>query len=257
MWFQDRNSALLPPMWFEKQLIMKQNNQSLGYFILIAGIALIITGFFLLIPAEKRTDIFWLDLIVGCVVYLASFARIYGLFIPTADFDKQIGGLGIRLAYIPLYSLSALAIIFICWHYKIEFRYQLYLQLIAGFFLVLAFFLSQIGSGKVISVQNEQDMNRKGKNEILQTITRFDILFTNNTANWATEKTRMDSFKETVRYLSPTNNQYASDIDSEIVESLQKAYNFLNENKPNSSEFFSMLNKCEELIKLRKNTYSN
>ena len=76
---------------------MKQRSQTFGYIVLIAGLALIFTGFFLFVPQEKRNDVFWLDLATVCLVFLVSSLTELGIFGINFDFEKQIGCLGIRL----------------------------------------------------------------------------------------------------------------------------------------------------------------
>ena len=235
---------------------MKQRSQTFGYIVLIAGLALIFTGFFLFVPQEKRNDVFWLDLATVCLVFLVSSLTELGLFGINFDFEKQVGGLGIRLVYIRFYSFLAIAIIAIGYFAEVQFRYQLFFQLLAAFILLIGYFFSHLSSGKAVSVQAEQDIERKGKDEILRALNQFDILFTGNSGKWEGEKQKINFLKEDVRYLSPTNNQSAADIDSEIASTIQQAYAKAKEKNEGGTEVFSLLNKCEELLKLRKNTYS-
>jgi hypothetical protein len=236
---------------------MKQQKQSLGYFILIFGIALIVTGFFIFIPEEKRNHIFWLDLIVICLIYLINFANIFGLIGIYFDFNKQIAGLGIRLVYIRFYSLFAIAIILICWIMKVSFIHQFFLQLLGLFFLSVAFFLSQLSSGKATSVATEQDALRKGKDDVLKAINSFEILFSVDSSKWIKEKTKIEFLKEDVRYLSPSNNPSAYELDTKILSTLNEAYDSAIKKNEGGTEIIALLNKCEELLKLRKNMYSN
>jgi hypothetical protein len=235
---------------------MKQRSQTFGYIVLIAGLALIFTGFFLFVPQEKRNDVFWLDLATVCLVFLVSSLTELGLFGINFDFEKQIGGLGIRLVYIRLYSLFAIAIIAIGYFADVHFRYQLFFQLLAAFILLIGYFFSHLSSGKAVSVQAEQDIERKGKDEILRALNQFEILFTGDSTKWAGEKQKINFLKEDVRYLSPSNNQSAADIDSEIASTIQQAYAIARNKNEGGVEVFLLLNKCEELLKLRKNTYS-
>lgn len=235
---------------------MKQRSQTFGYIVLILGLALIFTGFFLFVPQEKRNDVFWLDLATVCLVFLVSSLTELGLLGINFDFEKQIGGLGIRLAYIRLYSIFAIAIIVIGYFADVHFRYQLFFQLLAAFILLIGYFLSHLSSGKAVSVQAEQDMERRGKDEILRALNQFEILFTGDSTKWAGEKQKINFLKEDVRYLSPSNNQSAADIDSEIASTIQQAYAIARNKNEGGVEVFSLLNKCEELLKLRKNTYS-
>ena len=235
---------------------MKQKSQTFGYVVLIVGLALIFAGFFLFVQQEKRNDVFWLDLATVCLVFLVSSLTELGLFGINFDFEKQVGGLGIRLGYIRFYSFFALAIITIGYFAEVHFRYQLFFQLLAGFILLIGYFFSHLSSGKAVSVQAEQNIERKGKDEILRALNQFEILFSGNSAKWEGEKQKVNFLKEDVRYLSPSNNQFAKDIDSEIASMIHEAYAIARNKNEGGVEVSSLLNKCEVLLKLRKNTYS-
>ena len=235
---------------------MKQTTKTFATIVLLAGIAVIFAGFFLLVPEEKRNEIFWLDLIVTCFVFTISCVIELGL-IANSAFDKQVGGLGIRLSYIRLYSLLAIAIIVIGYFAKAIFNYQLFFQLAAAFILLLGYFFSHLSSSHTSSVQAEQDIQRKGKDEIIKAISQFEMLISKDSNKFGAEKQKIETIKETVRYLSPTNNSSANELDAEIISSIQQAYSVTKNNDNGRTEVFSLLNKCEELLKLRKNTYSN
>lgn len=236
---------------------MKQKGQIFGYVILLAGLALIFTGFFLFVSEAKRNDVFWLDLAIVCIIFLVTSLTELGLFGINFDFEKQVGGLGIRLAYIRSYSFFAIAIIVIGYFGDIHFRYQLFFQLLAAFILLLGYFFSYLSSDKAVSVQAEQDLHRKGKDEILKALNQFEILFTGNSTKWAGEKRKISFLKENVRYLSPSNNASASNFDIEIAKTIQQAYAIAMSGNEGHTEVFALLNKCEELLILRKNSYSN
>jgi hypothetical protein len=236
---------------------MKNRTKTFGYVVLIAGLALIFTGYFLFVQQEKRNNIFWLDLSVTCLIFIVTIFTELGLFGFNFDFEKQVGGLGIRLSYIRFYSFLAIVIIITCYLYHVNFRYQLFFQLLAGFLLLIGYFFSYVSSRKAVTVQIEQSVQRKGKEEILKAIGEFEILFSNDAAKFITEKQKIDTIKETARYLSPTNNDSANEIDSEIASNIQQAYALAKTNTDDKAEVFLLLNKCEELLKLRKNIYSN
>jgi hypothetical protein len=235
---------------------MKQINKTFGYIVLIVGLALIFTGFFLLVPQDKRTDVFWLNLATVCIVFLVLSLTELGLFGINFDFEKQIGGLGIRLLFIRIYSFFAIILIIVGYFAEVHFRYQLFFQLLATFLILIGFFFSHLSSNSVVAVKDEQDLWRKGKDEILNALNQFEILFTIDSTKWLGEKQKINILKENVRYLSPTNNQAAADIDSEIISTIQKAYTTASNNNGSGEEVFSLLNRCEALLKLRKNTYS-
>jgi len=236
---------------------MKQRNQTFSFVVLLAGLTLIFVGFFLFVKQENRNNVFWLDLTVACLIFIVTSLTELGFFESNFDFEKQLGGLGIRLVYIRLYSIFAIAIIAIGYFAKIQFNYQLFFQLFAAFILLVGYFFSHVSSGKVLSVQAEQDIHRKGKDEILKVLNQFEILFLKDLTKWSEEKQKINSLKEDVHYLSPSNNPSATDLDSEIVNTIQEALIIARNKNEGGIEIFSLLNKSMELLKLRKNIYSN
>jgi hypothetical protein len=86
--------------------------------------------------------------------------------------------------------LLAIAIIAIGYFADVHFRYQLFFQLLAAFILLIGYFFSHLSSGKAVSVQAEQDIERKGKDEILRALNQFEILFTGDSTKWLQEKNR-------------------------------------------------------------------
>ena len=204
---------------------MKQRNQLFGYIVLIAGLALIFAGFFHFCSARKRNDVFWLDLSVVCLVFIVTTFTELGLFGINFDFEKQINGLEFGLHTFVCIHSFAIAIIIIGYLAEAHFRYQLFFQLAAAFLLLLGYFFSHLSSGKAVSVQAEQDMERKGKDQILNAISQFEILITTNTAKVWSRETKIDTIKETVRYLCHQqiiNRQ--NNLDSEIADTIQQAY---------------------------------
>ncbi len=236
---------------------MKQKSPALGYVLFLFGIALIFTGFFIIIPEEKRGDVFWLDLIVVCFIYFLNFTNLLGLLGLYFDFNKQIAGLGMRLAYLRLYNIYAIAVIGICWYNQVDFKYQLYLQLIGIFFLGILFFLTRLSTSHASSVQEEQDQSRRRKEDILMSIHHLELLFSKDSTKWSSEKQKVSDLKENVRYLSPSDNQIALSLDDEISSEIRKAYDYAVTKNEGGTEFLTFLSRCEDLIKQRKNIYSN
>jgi len=254
---QIRQCALLSSVWVSKYLTMEKRSNLLPLLILFSGLGLIVAGFFLLVSEVDRNEIFWLNIVVVSVVFLANYINVFGLLGVHLNFNSQVAALGIRLIFIRFYSIIAILVMLICWKYEVDFRYQLYLQLIGGFFLLLTVFLTQLSTEKASTVAIEQEDDRAGKTEMLRLIQQFELMFSSNTDAWLPEKKAIDLFKERVRYLSPTNDNSARDVDKEIVVSLRKALACLGGTDSERAEFPSYLKTCESLLTLRKSTYSN
>lgn len=234
---------------------MKQKSYTLAYVVLIAGLALIFSGFFLLVPEEKRNSIFWLDISTACFVFIVIAITELGFFGINFNIERQVSELGIRFVYVRLYSLLAVTVIVAGYFYGVDFRYQLFFQLLMVFVLLVGYFFSNLSSDKSTSVQMAQEIQRKGKDEILNALNQFEILLIGDSGSWASEKRKIYALKEDARYISPSNSKSAMDLDLQITSTIQQAYEMAKKNNQENIEVFALLNKCEELLKLRKSKY--
>ena len=175
---------------------MKQRNQLFGYIVLIAGLALIFAGFFHFVPQEKRNDVFWLDLSVACLVFIVTTFTELGLFGINFDFLKN-----------KLWTWNSACIhsyVFIPCHcnnyYRLlsrsAFSLPTFLSTRCCFPVAVRLFLfsfkfrqSRVSSGRT---RHE----RKGKDQILNAISQFEILITTNTAKFGAEKQKLTPSKK-------------------------------------------------------------
>lgn len=235
---------------------MKQINGKYGFIVLLSGLAIIAAGFFLLVSEEKRDEIFWLNLVVACFMFTVNLVFEFGI-INTGRNDGKVAGLGIRLIYIRFYSIVAIAVIIAGYATPLKFNLQVFLQLAAVFLLIAGYFLSHVSSTQAALVSSEQSKIKKGKEDIINEINQVEIFIARDASKFENERQRIKSIKNTVRYLSPTNDLNATALDQEIKLIIQQAYSVIKKETGDNAELTSLLNKCESLLKLRKNTYSH
>ena len=60
--------------------------------------------------------------------------------------------------------------------------------MVGVFFLAITYFITQLSTDKAISVATEQEGERESKDEILNAINQFEILFSGDSAKWTAEK---------------------------------------------------------------------
>jgi hypothetical protein len=201
--------------------------------------------------------VFWLNLSVFVLIFLINYIMNFNLFGWGVDFKKKVSELGIRMVYIRWYTAFAIGVMAAGVPPLLPFRYQLLGQLFGLFTLLTGYIFAFYSSNKAIAVQEEQTKQRAGKEELLVAVNRFETLLIDDPARWKEELPKVARLKETVRYLSPTNNQTAIQLDSEIINTIQQAHLFAKNLDIQQVDVHRLLNKCEYLLKIRKDTYSN
>jgi hypothetical protein len=232
---------------------MREKTHLLGYLVLIFGLFLIITGFFMLVPADQRDQVTLLNLAVVCWVFLVLAVTELGLMGFAGSISSREAGLGIRLLSSRLYTLAAIALIILGMALELEFRYQLFLQLTLVFGLLIGYFFTAVSDSKAASVLDEQEQDRMGKAAIQMALSKLERVIYQDLPRYAAEQQQVERLKEMARFLSPTNNEHARAIDAEAAKLITRAAQVL----PEAGAALALLNQCEQLLILRKNTYAN
>lgn len=220
--------------------------------ILLSGLFVVLAGFFLLIPAENRTNIFWLNLVVTGIIYAVLALVQLGLLVITGPFERQIGVLGVRISFAALYALAAIAAMVSGYFFGFTFKTQFFLQILSGFLLVLGFVFSGISRATTDNVESERQWKQKGKETMSERVHQLDVLATQFPDVAGVLRQRVAAIKEGIRYLSPSNNPSARMLDGEIIDAIQQACLLTGQGDPNQQGAIAMLDKVGELIKLRK-----
>lgn len=233
---------------------MNRNNIATGLIVLLLGLGLIAAGFFLFARGGDDERVFWLGMISVGLMYSVNVIHAFDFFGSQSKFESGLGGLGVKMFFLPLYSVLVIAIVLLSIHYEVEFRYQLYGQSILIFLLIVSLFLVQLANTHANSVQVEQDHSAKSKAEILNVLREFELWCLREPDSAVTVIGMVKSLMEEVRYISPTNSQEATEIDGEVLENLKEAFDLSKREQAPDAE--SILRKCQSLIQARKKLYS-
>lgn len=232
------------------------NNNTAFKALVLLGEALLITAF-LLFRGETPTDVFVLRLVVSSVVYMSFFID---LFIPlTSGGDKAhkaFGGLGPRWFCVGAFALASVAAMlyaaFECpWGFKTQLCIHLALLLLLGFGLVAASSASQ----KVAQVHEEQ-LREEETVERMRRLAAGLVLKAQTLGVSQASTARMEAFKDNTRFLSPTNNPEAKDLDEKIIRLLQALDVQVEDEQANRDSMEKNLAAMERLHMMRKTAYS-
>jgi hypothetical protein len=225
--------------------------------LLAAGEVLIIICF-LYFGRNLDTNILTLNIIVTTIIY--ALFNIDILF-PMVDFkDKSqriIGSLGIRWFFTILYSLFAIgAMVFFNKDKPIDFNIQIIIQGILFFLLLLGFLLAFSASAKVNEVYVEETINRSHL-EDMKKATKEVILKLDKLKDTPVDVIiRTSALFENLRFISPSNNQEASDLESNYLKEIKEVHDCLFVIPLNHEKIIENIQNCERTYKERKQIYS-
>jgi hypothetical protein len=228
----------------------------LPYLIIAVGECLIIWSFFQF-GFHLEPNIFNLDLIICSVIYLLFFAH---LLFPWVNFQdkaqKSIGSLGIRWVVTFMYACFAIIAMLYMHHQKVTFTSQLLLQSVFVFFLLIGLYGSVASSDKVGQIHQEEQKNRAQLDSLRKLAQLIKVQVESNSTIDKAVKAEFIQFEESLRFISPSNQSEAWDLESELISQLQ---NFKNQMgiENNAPQLNAIISTCNQLYKIRKQTLSN
>ena len=231
------------------------NSLLLKVIILIGEIVLICA--FFLFRGDMPTNIFVLYMIVSSIIYLSFFIDFFISWVRPEDKSHRIfGGLGVRWYSVGLYAFLAIsAMLFASFEYELSFETQLCIH--SGLLLLFLFALGTASrsSEKVAQVYEEQ---RKDEESVIRMQKQAALLLQKaQTIGVPTVLTdRIRAFKNDTRYLSPTNNPEAKDLDDRIIGHIEAINVEIQNVELNGKDIEKGLSMIESLYAMRKSTYS-
>jgi len=202
------------------------NAKGLYPFLILAGELLVLLGFYLITESTGRGPTAWLNL---AVCMLALFIDTAGpLFFPnsTTRFTKKIPAIAILWFIDVFYTAASLGVILAGWQWAIEFRFQLLAQLaillvVCGIVLTSMHATEHAGSvdDRERGLLANIDSLRDGMNSLVMQVSRQPGL---------SALTKVASrCSEDVRYMTPSTNARALELESQLLQKLRQAEAFL------------------------------
>jgi hypothetical protein len=194
--------------------------------LILAGEMLVVLGFFLITESTGRGPAAWLNL---AVCMLAFFIDTAGpLFFPnsTTRFTRKIPAIAILWFIDVFYTAASLGVILAGWQWAIEFRFQLLAQLailLVACGIVLTSMYATEHAGKVDDRERgllaNIDLLRDGMKSLGMQISRLPAL--------SAVTKEVGRCSEDVRYLTPSTNARALDLESQLLQKISQAEAFL------------------------------
>ena len=238
-------------------MLFKNRTKSFPIILLIIGELLIISAFFLLTDESKRNGVFWLNIIVASVIYLANVSNFFDFFSFSKSFESSIAGIGVRWFWVNTYTFLAIIGIVVGIFAPFSFNVQVFYQSLFLFGLVVTLYVSSISVNHSNSVANEETKVRADIKQIAENILRIEFAITSKGAEWESEKQLVLKLKDNSRYLSASNDKLAKELELDFLEVSKQILSNLNNPSTDRQSIIDKLNHCDNLLKQRKQFYYN
>ena len=229
------------------------------YLILLIGEILLIASF-LHFGEKLNENVLVLNICVSSIIYLLIFSSFLFPLLDLKDKSQSaVASLGINWFITITYSFSALILmLFFSLTKSQEFKIetQILVHFILLFLLLIGGFISTKASEKVTEVFQEQNAQRSKLNEI-QKLTKNAFSRIELMNGISPElKFKVNKISEDLRYISPSNSVDAYNIESNLLEMINKINDLLYHYDNNKESIETTVKQCEQLIKERKQVYS-
>jgi hypothetical protein len=229
----------------------------LSWLLLLFGEAIIIAAF-VLFRGSMPDNILVLNIIVSSLVYGLFFCNFRAPWIDLKDkTQKQIGAIGISWFAMWFYVIAAIGFMLIANHaYELSFTVQLLVHCGLLFLLLLFVLLSKHSSDKVAEIHAQQTTNRNGILEMKKAMLALKDKISETVGLPDSFVQKINSLEESLRFISPTENSEAHELERSFVETIDAIRFALQNYSLNAEQIDSDIKKCERIYQNRKNIYS-
>jgi hypothetical protein len=233
-------------------------NKTISLLLFLFGEVLLIFSF-IYFGQALSPDVLKLNIAVSSLIYGLFFLD---LLLPWVDFNnksqKSIGSLGLRWFSTFAYDIAAIGIMVFCNYQKeTALMTQVLFHAIALFLFILGVVFSMSSSSKVDEVYHEEIKNSMGIESVkiaMRTLQRTITLVHIDSAF----SQQINQLDESLRFISPSNNAEATVLESNLKDEINNLEHYIkNTSQIDYKIVRDEINKCEIIIKERKQVYSN
>ena len=131
---------------------MKDSSKIISILFLLGGLGIIIVAYFLFLKDVQEEKLFYLNMVVTCLVYSIVFLRATDIFGPVDKVAQSSSGYGLKWYGVWFYTPLALGLIVCSIVYGLSFSFCLIGHLVLLFILLLFFFLGSVVKNNVNEV---------------------------------------------------------------------------------------------------------
>lgn len=232
---------------------MKNKLGLLSVLFLLAGLGIIIAAFFLFLRNLQEENLFYLNMVATCFVFVTIFFRAFDIFGTASKVAASGSAYGLRWYGIRFYTPLALFLIILSILLKWPFNPCLIGHLILLFILLMFFFLGAIAKKSVNESMEKIEARKNGLKKLSEQISYLEMQNQIHT-NGAYQQD-INLLKEGIRYITASNNPSAINLENKLFEKLRLITQQMEQASQPDDVIHSEFKECLTLIELRKKQY--
>ena len=226
--------------------------------ILLLGEGIIITAFNYYSEGYDRNLVLSNMAVASLIFWIFAIELMNPIINLKDETQAAVGGIGIRWVFLFIFVAGSIAIMVNSFNSKDSELTKFWLfEAALLMLLVLGLYFSRTVTEKVAQVYHEEKKMRSQLNVIKSTLD--EIIYSGQTHpafNPSLDK-EIKTLKENLRYLSPSNNPRAEELETQLLEQLQNFKALLLGKDTENQNLNTVLNHCGALLNQRKQLYSN
>lgn len=225
--------------------------QILKSILILLGVVIIFWVAFYLRGAETVPGLFWLNTIVVVVVYLTNAINLFSVFSSRDTFRKTMAGIGIHYFFSGLYSILALAGIWVGHLCSFEPGIQMIYQVVFLAFLLWGYFFAFSAMEQAEEAQGERQAALGGVASMREQTDEIISLLQRNTAA-SRERAQVADLQEKLQYISGSSQPKARELEDAYLAELRKIRNLSHAQVIDEAAFNESCRLCHILLEERK-----
>lgn len=232
---------------------MKDLSIIISILFLLGGLGIIIAAYFLFLVDVQEENLFYLNMVVTCLIFAIVFLRGTDIFGPVDRVAKSSSGYGLKWYGVWVYIPLALGLIIFSIIFGLGFNLCLIGHLSLLFVLLLFFFFGSLVKNNANEVIGDIGGRKTGLKEITDQIDLLEMQ--SKLSKGISCQEAIDKLRENVRFITASDRPAAVAFENKIIEKIRLISSQIEHNSQPAEVISAEFEECLSIIELRKNQY--
>jgi hypothetical protein len=232
---------------------MKNSSGIISILFLIGGMGIIVASYFLFLKDCQQEKIFYLNMVVTCLVFAVLFVRAFDVFGPVGKVAESGSGYGLQWTGTWIYAPLALALVACSILFELGFNLCLIGHIVLLFVLLLFFFLGSLIRKNVNGVTDRIEARKSGLREISAQIDLLEMR--SKLGRGGSYQEAIARLRENTRFITASDKPAAIALENMLVEKIRLIASQIEHNSQTPEVINAEFQECMSIIELRKNQY--